>query len=63
MQYWPGTTSEELLVQFFAGGSEGRSAIVLKDGRNIAYLLPGKWLAMYESLGGPELAGYPISDA
>jgi hypothetical protein len=51
----------ELLVQFFVGGSEKRSAIVMEQGKTTAYTIPGEWLVMYENLGGPGLAGYPTS--
>lgn len=60
VRYWDQSTPE-LLVQYFSGGSERRSAIVMRDGEEAAYELPGEWLAVYEALGGPSLAGYPAS--
>jgi hypothetical protein len=56
-------SNPKLLIQYFEGGSEKNSAIVLLDGEDKAYLLSGKFLKIYTDLGGPNQAGYPTSNA
>ncbi|HEY9088529.1 MAG TPA: hypothetical protein VIO36_10200 [Anaerolineaceae bacterium] len=61
VRYWDDAGEISLLVQYFKGGSFQRSAIVMEDGQDKAYLLNGEWLAFYEDLGGPKEAGVPLS--
>lgn len=59
VHYWD-NSNKELLIQYFDGGSEGRSAIVMKQQTTTAYALPGDFLLTYTAFGGP-LAGFPDS--
>lgn len=54
-------SSGKWLYQYFVGGSETRSMMIMKDGESTVYLVPGEWLRTYENLGGLKDAGKPVS--
>lgn len=61
VHYWE-VRHPKYLIQELNGGEQEYSIIVMEDGTDYAYILMGKWLETYMAMGGPEYAGFPLSN-